>query len=338
MTVTYDNVLTPNYSGVFNPSGLDERQFLLDAGSSEELLIGEGTDYPFISVSGLDETPEIRSIDTPRANAHGSWSGIDWYDSRRIILIVGIVDEFGTASYRNKLERLKLACFPRSRDISMTYRFNNLQSRTLNYRPRRMAVESDAEEYALGLSSVALEMYCADPFLYSATQNLAIATFNGAAGTPANSGFFGSGYTGSNQRSITVRNAGNAVAPVSLHLNTYQVVQGELVNPKFSIEDSRTASYKSGDLSNRWPWEQGAAGIASLKLLSTIPAGQGVAIHMRDHAVHIVYPVDTGSGRVSRDSKWWGIPPGESRVTVTSDNTNANPAPGCFMIWRDTWI
>ena len=320
----YNDAQAGSYNSIFTAEGLSERQFVLDYGSSDALLVGEGTDFPFMFIEGLDETPEIRTFDTPRASAHGLTSGTDWYGERVIRLGLGVVGEFGSSEYREKLDLLKKSSFARTGDIDVLYRFNNTEARLIHYRPRRMRVETDPETYALGLSTVVLEMYCCDPFIYAPSETVISVPLGGGIDGSGNiaTGIFGFGYNGSAANSALAVNYGNAA--------TYPIIRitgsKDISLPKIWVEDRTPARKKSGDFINS---------TASIQYLATLGQQQVLTLNHQNHTV--VVNGASGYSKITAQSKFWGLSPGENRISFTSFNPQ-NLTGSCTVTYRSAWI
>lgn len=143
-----------------------------------DLLFGPGSQYHVTALDGMDDMPEIRAEDLNRPDQHGDYTGPDTTGPRIIQLGLGLRGE-SPDDLRALTLALRAATQPQSQPAPLEF----LDQDTLVYgKVRRRALPYDAENL-WSLGSAALELYCADPYLYSLEEYTASTTaYSPAAG------------------------------------------------------------------------------------------------------------------------------------------------------------
>ncbi|WP_406338283.1 phage tail family protein [Streptomyces sp. NBC_01620] len=143
-----------------------------------DLTFGPGSQYAVTSVDGIDDMPEIRAEDVNRPDQHGDYTGPDFTGPRVVQLGLGLRGDSPddlralTLALRNATQPQRQAAPLQFLDQGMLV-YGKVRKRSLPY---------DAENL-WSLGSAALELYCADPYLYSLDEHVASTTaYSPAAG------------------------------------------------------------------------------------------------------------------------------------------------------------
>ncbi|MEU6496451.1 carbohydrate binding domain-containing protein [Streptomyces sp. NPDC046984] len=143
-----------------------------------DLTFGPGTPYAVTAVEGLDDLPDIRGEDVERPGQHGDYTGPDFTGPRTVQLGLGL-----HAASPDELRALTLALRNATQPQRQPAPLQFLDQGTLVYaKVRRRSIPYDAE-YLWRTGSAALELYCADPYLYGLEeQSASTTTYSPAAG------------------------------------------------------------------------------------------------------------------------------------------------------------
>lgn len=143
-----------------------------------DLTFGPGTRYHVTAVEGLDDLPDIRAEDINRPDQHGDYTGPDTTGARIVQLGLGL-----RADAPDGLRELTLALRAATQPQAQPAPLQFLDQDILVYgKVRRRSVPYDAENL-WSTGSAALELYCADPYLYSLEEYTATTTaYSPAAG------------------------------------------------------------------------------------------------------------------------------------------------------------
>ena len=143
-----------------------------------DLTFGPGSQYAVTGVVGLDDLPDIRSEDVARPGQHGDYTGPDWTEARTIQLKLGLRGE-NPDDLRALTLALRDATQPQRQPTPLQF----LDQGTLVYaKVRKRSLPYDAE-YLWSIGDAALELYCADPYLYGLDEKSADTTaYSPAAG------------------------------------------------------------------------------------------------------------------------------------------------------------
>ncbi|MFC9752979.1 phage distal tail protein [Streptomyces sp. NPDC056921] len=126
------------------------------------LTFGPGSPYMVTALDGVDDMPEIRAEDIPRPDQHGDYTGPDTTGARVIQLGLGL-----RADSPDELRKLTLALRAATQPQRQPQPLQFLDWDTLVYgKVRQRSIPYDAE-YLWRTGTAALEVYCADPYLYS---------------------------------------------------------------------------------------------------------------------------------------------------------------------------
>jgi LysM repeat protein len=142
------------------------------------LMFGPGTQYAVTTVSGLDDLPDIRSEDVERPGQHGDYTGPDYTAARTIQLGLGLRGD-DPDDLRALSIALRNATQPQTQPAALQF----LDQGVLVYgKIRKRSIPYDAE-YLWRLGDAALEIYCADPYLYGLDERSSSTTaYSPAAG------------------------------------------------------------------------------------------------------------------------------------------------------------
>ncbi|MGW1433372.1 phage distal tail protein [Streptomyces sp. NPDC002431] len=142
------------------------------------LTFGPGTPYMVTAIEGLDDMPDIRAEDVPRPDQHGDYTGPDYTGPRVIQLGLGL-----RGQDPDDLRALTLALRAATQPQRQPAPLQLLDQGTLVYgKVRKRSLPYDAD-YLWRLGTAALEIYCADPYLYGVEEQTATTTaYSPAAG------------------------------------------------------------------------------------------------------------------------------------------------------------
>ncbi|WP_406735348.1 phage tail family protein [Streptomyces sp. NBC_01108] len=143
-----------------------------------DLQFGPDSPYMVTAINGLDDLPDIRAEDIPRPDQHGDYTGPDTTGPRVIQLGLGLRAD-SPDELRNLTLALRAATQPQRQPAPLQF----LDQDTLVYgKVRQRSIPYDAE-YLWRTGTAALELYCADPYLYSLNEYSASTTaYSPAAG------------------------------------------------------------------------------------------------------------------------------------------------------------
>lgn len=125
------------------------------------LVFGPGSPYSVSGIDGLDDLPDIRSEDVERPGQHGDYTGPDYTGPRVVQLKLGI-----RADSPDELRALTLALRAATQPQRQPAALQFLDQDTLVWaKVRKRSLPYDAENL-WRIGDAALELYCADPYLY----------------------------------------------------------------------------------------------------------------------------------------------------------------------------
>lgn len=182
------------------------------AGSYNGLTFGPGGTVAVGEVSGIDDLPDIRSVDNPRGSDHGDWTTIDRAGGRRIVYTWLIIADDPTGF--DAVRDLVLAAVTVS-DAEQLLRFDGSTRRVLA-KPRRRVIPRRADDVQR-TGEVVVEFVASDPRIYDETEMTESTGFPELAGgwSPPLVPPLTFGSPGDNGR-LVVSNEGNFEAPWSL--------------------------------------------------------------------------------------------------------------------------
>ncbi|WP_435252230.1 phage distal tail protein [Streptomyces tendae] len=143
-----------------------------------DLTFGPGTPYTVTGLDGLDDLPEIRSDDLERPQQHGDYTGPDFTGPRTVQLKLGIRGETP-----DDLRRLTLALRAATQPGERPAQLQFLDQGALVWAKVRRRSLPYAAEYLWRIGDAALELYCADPYVYGLEEKAAwTAAYSPSAG------------------------------------------------------------------------------------------------------------------------------------------------------------
>lgn len=272
------------------------------------LAFGPGSRYHVTAVEGLDDLPDIRAEDMDRPAQHGDYTGPDWTGPRVIQLGLGL-----RADTPDELRDLTLALRAATQPQRQPEPLLLLDQDTLIYgKVRRRSIPYDAE-HLWRTGTAALELYCADPYLYSLEEHSASTTaYSPAAGRTYPLVYAGTGRTygaaGESGR-LSAYNSGSSPAYPVLRLD------GPVANP--SIEQVNTG--------------------AGITIDASLQAGEWLIIDTRTRAV-LLNGESPRRSWVRGGSTWPLLDPGANTIAYRGSALPGSPGqPSLLTItWRDT--
>lgn len=157
--------------------GPDAATFAEDAGLSS-FAYSYGLGWGITEVDGLKTRPDVRSADTARPYAHGTYAGADRYDGRTITITMQLLNTWYATDvdFANALRALELAT--QVSDVPQMIQFkmpgwnhttSGNQIVQVFGRIRGCAINMDVESYGLQAPVAQIMIYCNDPTIYSIT-------------------------------------------------------------------------------------------------------------------------------------------------------------------------
>lgn len=270
-----------------------------------DLTFGPGSPYSVTAIEGLDDLPEIRSEDVERPGQHGDYTGPDYTGPRVIQLKLGI-----RADSPDELRALTLALRAATQPQRQPEALQFLDQGALVWaKLRKRSLPYDAE-YLWRIGDAALELYCADPYVYGLEEK--------SAWTNAYSPSAGRTYplvypraygsAGTSGRLTAVNNGASPAFPVLR-------IDGPVANP--AIEQVNTG--------------------AILTLDATLQAGEYLLIDTRTRAVLLMGSTPRRSW-VRAGSTWPLLQPGSNEIAYRGSALPGAPGQSSLLTvtWRDT--
>jgi hypothetical protein len=143
-----------------------------------DLTFGPGSRYHVTTIVGLDDLPDIRPEDVPRPGQHGDYTGPDTTGARVVQLGLSLI-----ADTPDELREMTLALRNATQPQTVPAPLAFLDQGMLVYgKVRRRSIPYDAE-HLWRTGTAALEVYCADPYLYGLDEQMAsTSAYSPAAG------------------------------------------------------------------------------------------------------------------------------------------------------------
>ncbi|MFF6904520.1 phage tail domain-containing protein [Streptomyces sp. NPDC012389] len=273
-----------------------------------DLEFGPGGRYHVTSIEGIDDMPDIRSEDMERPGQHGDYTGPDYTGPRVIQIGLGL-----RADSPDELRDLTLALRAATQPQRQPEALRLLDQDTLVYgKIRRRSIPYDAE-YLWRTGSAALELYCADPYLYGLEERAAATTaYSPAAGRTYPLVYSGGGRTyGSAGQSgrIAAVNAGSSPAYPVLRID------GPVANP--SVEQTTNG--------------------AGLTFDATLGEGEYLLIDTRTRAV-LYMGTSPRRNWLRSGARWPTLAPGYNEFAYRGSALPGSPGQQSLLTvtWRDT--
>jgi hypothetical protein len=270
-----------------------------------DLQFGPGSRYAVTALEGLDDLPDIRSEDVERPGQHGDYTGPDYTGPRTIQLRLGLYAD-SPDELRALTLALQAATQPQRQPAALQFLD---QGRLVWAKVRKRSLPYDAE-YLWSIGDAALELYCADPYLYGLDEKSASTTaYSPSAGRtyplvhPRSYG-----AAGTSGRLTAVNDGASPAYPV-LRLD------GPVANP--AIEQVNTGSI--------------------LTLDATLQAGEYLLIDTRTRAVLLMGSTPRRSW-VRAGSTWPLLLPGSNELAYRGSALPGSPGQSSLLTvtWRDT--
>ena len=154
-----------------------------------DLTFGPGSPYAVTGIEGLDDLPAIRSEDVDRPGQHGDYTGPDYTEARTVQLKLGLRGE-SPDDLRALSIALRNATQPQKQPAPLQFLDQNV---LVWAKVRKRAIPYDAE-YLWRIGDAALELYCADPYLYGLEEKTASTTaYSPSAGRSYPLAYLGAG-------------------------------------------------------------------------------------------------------------------------------------------------
>ncbi len=269
------------------------------------LTFGPGTPYMVTAVEGLDDMPDIRTEDIERPGSHGDFTGPDYTGARVIQLKLGL-----RASSPDQLRALTLAVRNATQPQTAPAALSFLDQDTLVWaKVRKRSLPYDAE-HLWTIGDAALELYCADPYLYGLTEQSASTTaYSPSAGRTypmVHPRSYGSAGTAGR---IEANNGGGSAAYPLLRID------GPVATP--AIEQVTTGGI--------------------LTLDATLQPGEFVTIDTRSRAV-LFMDASPRRSWVRAGSVWPLLQPGDNEIAYRGSTLPVAPGQTSLLTvtWRDT--
>ncbi|MFJ4918146.1 phage distal tail protein [Streptomyces sp. NPDC088726] len=273
-----------------------------------DLQFGPGSRYHVTAVTGLDDMPDIRAEDINRPDQHGDYTSPDTTGARIIQLGLGLRGDTPD-DLRALTLALRAATQPQRQPAPLRF----LDQDTLLYgKVRQRALPYDAENL-WSTGTAALELYCADPYLYSLEEHTASTSeYSPAAGRTYPLVYVGAGRTygdaGTSGRLTAVNSGASPAYPVLR-------IDGPVANP--SIEQVTTGG--------------------SITLDATLQPGEYLIIDTRTRAILLM---GTSPRRtwLRAGSQWPLLQPGSNVIAYRGSALPGAPGQSSLLTvtWRDT--
>lgn len=269
------------------------------------LLLGEGTPYGVVNLDGIDDLPEIRSFDDPRAGDHGSYRGNDLAGSRVITVTLDIVATAGT-TFDAAVNALQAATVLQAVETAFAFQRPGKVKQQALARPRRRSLPNDLA-FQLGFGTAVLQLAASDPRLYAQALSTGVTGLPSAAGGLTFPATFPLTFGAvSSANTILAVNAGNFGARPVL------VMTGPVDTP--TVLHTTSGRY--------------------LTFAISLAAGDTLTVDLDAKSV-LLNGTASRRSALSADSSWWELAPGNNTVQY---NAAATTASTLTMTWRSAWL
>lgn len=260
--------------------------------------------YRLSELTGVHDSPDVRSSDQDRSRAHGQYAGLDLLGGRSIQATLYVVSD-DPAVWSTLTSAVTTG---NDAESVLTVETPFLaQGRTLraNARCRKVALPVDID-YQFGLGKVSVEWWATDPRFYDVNET----TSSVQIATASNTGLefdaeFDLSFGGGSPTGVVVAdNVGNFSTPWSV------MFTGPVVAPR--IENVTTGQ--------------------TLRFSGTVAAGEQLVISSADRTVAL-----NGSSRYSwidSGSRWWDLAPGPNQLRLAASSGTGSAT----LRFRSAWI
>jgi len=271
-----------------------------DHTGDSDVLIGDGTPFGVVSISGLRGLPDVRSQSTPRDGADGLFVSPDRAGGRTIDVVIDVAGD-ATAL----VDSLAAAMVPRSSPVALSFWEPGHDKRTVLGRWRRFAPVID-QAYSLGYTRIAAQFVCDDPRIYGEDEAASCSLpIGGGVTFPLVMPVVFSGTTGG---SVVVTNDGSTAA-----------------RPTITIRGPATVP----TVANRTTGQ-------SIGLFVVLDHGDEAVI---DCAARTLTVAGTPARSLMlAGSSWITLAPGTNELTFRSSDATPPAAALMTAVFADTWI
>lgn len=264
--------------------------------------------YHLEVIEGLLGSPEIRTADRSLVGRNGMVAGSDRYSGRSVTMSVNITAHDITVFSTAVSAFAAAFAAPQDADIPLTFTIPGVASglaARLNVRPRKLALPIQTA-YHQGVGSAAVELFAADPLIYSDTTGTISLLSDWDLGGLAFDLTFDAVFGGGGSFGVaTATNLGSALAPVVVTIN------GPVTNPV--VRNVTTGQ--------------------SLGLTVTLAAGELIELDSAARTVMLGGTADRYSFLTL--PQWWGLVPGPNEIRYFADAAVSSTA---TVRYRSAWI
>ena len=268
---------------------------------------GDGSPYQITQLTGLHDSPEIRTSDQTRARAHGLFAGTDLLGGRSLMAEIEVVAPHPDETVWSDFSQ---ALVPGQGDeLPLVFQIPGVAGGIaveVGARVRRLSLPVD-RSYFFGHGSAAVEFVATDPRIYSqaaTTQTVSQASVSGTGLVfpitfPLS---FGGAVSGGQ---FVANNAGEFAAPWTA------TISGPIVNPV--LENVTTGQ--------------------TVAFTGSLTTGETLVISSIDHSILF-------NGTASRyswlvvGSSWWELVPGDNTVRLAGTSGSGSVS----FTYRSAWV
>lgn len=268
---------------------------------------GDGSAYQIMKLTGLHDSPEVRTSDQTRARAHGMFAGTDLLGGRSLMAEIEVVAPHPAETVWSDFSR---ALVPgQGNELPLVFQIPGVAGGAaiqIGARVRRLSLPVD-RPYFFGHGSAAVEFWATDPRIYSQAST----TYTVSQAVPSGTGLtfpitfplsFGGAVSGGQ---FTATNAGEFEAPWTA------TISGPIENP--TLENITTGQ--------------------TISFVGTVDTGQTLVISSLDRSVLL-------NGSASRyswltvGSSWWQLAPGANTVRLAGTSGTGSVS----FTYRSAWV
>lgn len=268
---------------------------------------GDGSAYQITKLTGLHDSPEVRTSDQIRARAHGMYAGTDLLGGRSLMAQVEVVAPHPDETTWSDFSR---ALVPGQGDeLPLVFQIPGVAGGVaveVGARVRRLSLPVD-RSYFFGHGSAAVEFWATDPRIYSQAST----TLTVSQAVPSGTGLtfpvtfplsFGGAVTGGQ---FVATNAGEFAAPWTA------TISGAIENP--TLENITTGQ--------------------TISFVGSLSASETLIVSSLDRSVLL-------NGTASRyswltvGSSWWQLAPGANTVRLAGTSGTGSVS----FTYRSAWV
>lgn len=268
---------------------------------------GDGSPYQITQLSGLHDSPEVRSSDQTRARDHGLYAGTDLLGGRTLTAEIEVVAKHPNETVWSDFSR---ALVPgQGNELPLVFQIPGVAGGVaieVGARVRRLSLPVD-RSYFFGHGSAMVQFVATDPRIYSQ----AATTYTVSQATVSGSGLvfpitfpltFGGAVSGGQFVAV---NAGEFAAPWTA------TISGPITNP--TLENVTTGE--------------------AIAFTGTVASGETLVVSSLDRSVLL-------NGTASRyswlvvGSSWWNLAPGSNTVRLAGTSGSGSVS----FTYRSAWV